>query len=143
MTEQRPTEALLPLMQAAFAAGGVLRLWPSGRSMLPLLREGVDSVLLAPPCDLALRDVVLLREEGGRFLLHRIVALDAESVTLSGDALLTTEGPFPRAAILARVECIYRGERAHAPEEPAMRLLYRRALIKKRLRRLWHRVTRR
>ena len=143
MLEARPMEELWPLIEGVIATGGRFRLWPRGRSMRPLLREGVDSVLLAPPCDLALRDVVLLREEGGRFLLHRIVAQDAESVTLSGDALLTTEGPFPRAAILARVECIYRGERAHAPEDPAMRLLYRRALIKKRLRRLLHRITRR
>ena len=143
MLEARPMEELWPLIEGVIATGGRFRLWPRGRSMRPLLREGVDSVLLGPPCDVALHDVILLREAGGRFLLHRIVALDGAGVTLSGDALLTTEGPFPRAAILARVECIYRGERAHAPEDLTVRLLYRRALIQKRLRRLWHRITRR
>lgn len=133
MTEQRPTEALLPLMQAAFAAGGVFRLWPSGRSMLPLLREGVDSVLLAPPDSYGVGDVLLVRAEGGAFLLHRAIAITEAGVLLCGDALTMPEGPFPTEAVLARVLTVYREERAIAANSRAFRAYERRAALRRRL----------
>ncbi len=110
MLSERRTEELLPLMEAAFAAGGYFRLWPRGRSMLPLLREGVDSVLLAPPKEIALDDILLIKAGDGSFLLHRAVAMDEGGITVAGDALLSTEGPFSPSCVLARAVCIYRGD---------------------------------
>ena len=136
MLDARPMAELWPMIEATLAAGGCFRLWPRGGSMRPLLREGVDSVLLYPPKDLAPLDIVLLREESGRFLLHRIVSLCEDGVTLAGDALSTTEGPFPQGMVLAKVGCIYRGERAYRTDARAIRAFYRRAILKKRLRRL-------
>ncbi len=137
MTEHRPTEAILPLMQATFAVGGVFRLWPSGRSMLPLLREGVDSVLLAPPDGYTVGDILLVRTEDGAFLLHRAVALEGESVHLCGDALTVPEGPFPREAVLARVLTVYRGERPLPANSRRFRAYARRAQLYRRLSRFF------
>lgn len=140
MLDARPMAELWPMIRGVLEAGGCFRLWPRGRSMLPLLREGQDSVLLVSPTDIALYDIVLLRDADGRFLLHRVVALNEESVTLRGDALTTCEGPFPREAILARVDRIFREEQAYAPASPAMRRLYRRAAALRCLRRLYRRL---
>ena len=101
--------------------------------MLPLLREGRDSVLLAAPEDIAVGDLLLVRTEEGGFLLHRAIALNERSVTLAGDALLTTEGPFPRSAILARVVKLYRDERELSPRSPAMRCYIAMRRLRRRL----------
>ena len=133
MLEPRPIAELWPLISAVLEAGGCFRLWPSGRSMRPLLREGRDSVLLVPPEGLAVGDIALVRTEDGRFILHRTVALTEESITLAGDALLSTEGPMPRACVLARVSLVYRDERATDPRSPRMRRYAHRRALRRRV----------
>ena len=54
LRDVRKMAEILPFAEAALNAGGCFRLWPSGRSMLPLLREGHDSVLLLPPTGITL-----------------------------------------------------------------------------------------
>ncbi len=132
LTERKAAE-LLPLIEAAFAKGGYFRLWPSGRSMLPLLREGVDSVLLAPPDEIRLYDILLVKTEEGKFLLHRAVAITEEGILLAGDNLLSTEGPFPPEAVLARVVRIYRGERELMPHSPRQRRYVRRRIARRQI----------
>lgn len=101
--------------------------------MLPLLREGRDSVLLVPPEGVTVGDIALARTEDGHFLLHRVIALTEESVTLAGDALLTTEGPMPRECLLARVATVYRDERELDPRSPRMRRYRRLRAARRRL----------
>ena len=133
LLSERKTEELLPLIEAAFAAGGYFRLWPRGRSMCPLLCEGEDSVLLGPPGDVQLYDILLVRAEDGVFLLHRAVRIAEEGVTLAGDALLSTEGPFPREAILARVVRIYRKEHELDPRSPRLLRYAKRRILRRRI----------
>lgn len=126
------------MIRAVISAGGCFRLWPRGRSMRPLLREGRDSVLLAAPDGAEVGDSLLIRTPDGRFLLHRAVALD-ETVTLKGDALTETEGPFPLDCILGRAIRIFRDERELDPRSPRLRRYAKRrsllAAVKKLLRR--------
>ena len=60
----------------------------NGRSMLPFIVGGVDSVVLVKPETLKVGDVVLAQVEGGRYVVHRIVCLDGDAVTLMGDGNL-------------------------------------------------------
>ena len=133
LLNERKTAELLPLIEAAFAAGGYFRLWPRGRSMRPLLRAGVDSVLLGPPGDVQLYDILLVRAEDGVFLLHRAVRIGEEGVTLAGDNLLSTEGPFPREAILARVVKVYRGDGELDPHSPRLLRYAKRRILRRRI----------
>ena len=67
---------------------------PKGNSMLPFIRGGVDSVKLREPKSLEVGNIVLARF-GGRYLVHRIIAIDGTKVTLMGDGNLrglTEEG---------------------------------------------------
>ena len=57
----------------------------NGRSMLPFIIGGKDSVILQPPEDLMLGDVVLAWVEDCRYVIHRIISIDGEAVTLMGD----------------------------------------------------------
>ena len=41
-------EQLMPLILKQLQSGGTVRFKPHGTSMLPMLREGIDSVVLSP-----------------------------------------------------------------------------------------------
>ena len=56
-----------------------------GRSMLPFIIGGRDSVLLEKPQKSEIGDVVLAWVEECRFVVHRIIAINGNDVTLMGD----------------------------------------------------------
>lgn len=60
----------------------------SGRSMLPFIIGGRESVILAPPSGLKRGIVALAWVEGRRYVLHRIERIEGERVTLMGDGNL-------------------------------------------------------
>ena len=142
MRDVRKMAEILPFAEAALNAGGCFRLWPSGRSMLPLLREGHDSVLLLPPTDLRPLDILLVQAPDGQFYLHRAVRLTETDVTLAGDALLTTEGPYPLSCVLGRVGCVFHGEREYDPRSRRAYRYARRRILRRRLLSLLRRFVR-
>ena len=56
-----------------------------GRSMLPFIIGGKDSVLLEKPTKVEIGDVVLAWVEQYRYVVHRIIAVNGDEVTLMGD----------------------------------------------------------
>ena len=61
----------------------------NGRSMLPFIVGGSDSVILEKPTHSPkVGDVVLAEVEGGRHVVHRIVGIEAGLVSLMGDGNL-------------------------------------------------------
>ena len=57
----------------------------NGRSMLPFIIGGQESVVLCRPGGLFVGDVVLAWVEGNRWVVHRIIRIDGNQVTLMGD----------------------------------------------------------
>lgn len=62
-----------------------------GRSMLPFIIGGKESVILHRPGLIDVGDVVLAWVDGCRYVVHRIIRIDGDNVTLMGDGNLTTE----------------------------------------------------
>ena len=60
----------------------------SGRSMLPFIIGDRESVILQRPGCLQVGDVVLAWVDGYRYVVHRIISIDGEQVTLMGDGNL-------------------------------------------------------
>ena len=57
-----------------------------GRSMLPFIIGGKESVILHSPGGIVdVGDVVLAWVDGNRYVVHRIIKLDYDRVTLMGD----------------------------------------------------------
>lgn len=56
-----------------------------GRSMLPFIVGGQDSVLLEKVKKAEIGDVVLAWVEQCRYVVHRIIAINGDEVTLMGD----------------------------------------------------------
>lgn len=57
---------------------------PKGVSMLPFIRGERDSVMMTTPQDLAPLDIVLAKV-GTSYVLHRIIKIDGDRLTLMGD----------------------------------------------------------
>ena len=60
----------------------------NGRSMYPVIIGGQESVVLVRPQSIRVGHVVLAQVEGGRHVVHRIVQLEDDRVTLMGDGNL-------------------------------------------------------
>ena len=98
-------------IREVLASGGVFRIYPRGTSMLPLLREGVDSVLLEKP-DGALKrgDIAFYLRDNGGYVLHRVIKAD-NGYIMCGDNQLALEKGIEQRHIIGRVCAVYRGDK--------------------------------
>ena len=81
-----PLDALMPLFREQLEAGQSVRFSPRGVSMLPMLRQGIDSVVLSPlPGALRKYDLPLYRYPSGKYVLHRIVKVREQAYLCMGD----------------------------------------------------------
>lgn len=114
-------EFLMPLIQESLAAGKTVRFSPRGISMLPMLRQGIDSVILSPlPQKLRKYDLPLYQRDDGHYILHRIVEV-GETYTCIGDNQFVLEHGVRRDQMIALVTAFTRGDR----EIPVTALSYR------------------
>ena len=97
--------------------------------MLPMLRQGVDSVRLSPIiCPLKKYDIPLYQRDDGKYVLHRIVGA-GPLYTCMGDNQFRPELGLRPEQMIGVVTAFYRGER----EIPVTALSYRLYC------RFWHR----
>ncbi len=89
--------------------------------MLPMLRQGVDTVVLSPvPEQLRKYDIPFYCRDNGQFVLHRIVAV-GENYTCIGDNQFELEPGVRKEQVIAVVSSFNRGGR----EIPVTSLGYR------------------
>ncbi|MBO4268384.1 MAG: S24/S26 family peptidase [Bacteroidaceae bacterium] len=82
------TDEIIIKEAARLVADGVSVTFPvKGRSMLPFITGGTDSVILQKPDNLRKGHVVLAKVGPDRYVVHRIIKIDPESgrITLMGD----------------------------------------------------------
>ena len=133
MTKQKQfanMEDLMPLMRETLAAGKSVKFSPRGRSMLPMLREGRDSVVLSPvEGPLKKYDLPLYQRGDGKYILHRIVGTgtrDGQLIyTCMGDNQLVLEYGVTQEQMIAVVTGFYRGGRLHSVNEKGYKLYCR------------------
>ncbi len=114
----------ISLIKEVTESGGEFRLYPRGTSMLPLLRQGVDSVgLIEPPLKLRKYDIILYRRKSGQYVLHRVLNVNNDgTLFLCGDNQTDIETDIFPTDVLALVSCIYRGEKRYEAGKKGMRL---------------------
>ncbi|MBS7298307.1 MAG: S24/S26 family peptidase [Eubacteriales bacterium] len=104
-------DELWPVMAEQIATGGSVRFSPKGTSMLPMLRQNIDSVVLVKANrKLKKYDLPLYRRENGQFVLHRVVGVKNDSYTMCGDNQYVYEYGIKDEQILAIMEGFYRGD---------------------------------
>jgi len=81
----------MPLIRERLEAGESVRFSPHGTSMLPMLKDGRDQVVLSPlPDKLRKYDLPLYQRENGQYVLHRIVKVK-DDYTCIGDNQFSPE----------------------------------------------------
>jgi len=108
-------EVLLEDAAALMNEGREVTLKPLGCSMLPFIRGGRDSVRLKKMPSVAVGDMLLVRLEGPRYVLHRLIAIDGDRLTLMGDGNLAGTETCTKADVLGTVVAIERGNRVVKP----------------------------
>ena len=105
-------EELLPLIRDQLAGGGRVRYLPfRGVSMLPMLRQGVDSVELAPlPEKLRKYDLPVYQYPSGKIVMHRVVAVKDDHYLCMGDNTYSYEKIYPNQ-LIAVVSAFRRGQK--------------------------------
>jgi hypothetical protein len=105
-----PFAQLAVLIREVLASGGRVRLQVEGDSMHPWLHNGEDDVILGA---LSVRtwgrgDVVLVEDDAGRYVMHRVSRRKRGEVWLLGDAQTGEEGPWRDGQVIALVERVVR-----------------------------------
>lgn len=104
-------DTLMPLFRERLAAGQKVKFSPRGVSMLPMLRQGVDSVILSPlPDRLEKYDLPLYRRDDGKYILHRVVSA-GDTYTCMGDNQFDPEPGLRHEQMIALVTAFTRGDR--------------------------------
>ena len=116
-------DELIPLIRERLEAGQTVKFSPKGISMLPMLRQGRDSVVLAkPPERLRKYDVPLYVRPDGKYLLHRVIAVEQDNrYTCMGDNLFEREEGILHSEVIAVVVAFTRDSKMI----PVSRLSYR------------------
>lgn len=127
-------EQLMPLFRERLEKGQTVRFMPRGISMLPMLRQGIDSVVLSPlPEKLKKYDLPLYQRPNGKYILHRIVGV-GDTYTCLGDNQYDKEYGVEHQWMIGLVTAFYRGEKYHSVNELSYKLYCRGWYFHKRLR---------
>ena len=120
-----PNEVLIGEVAELLNAGREVVMTPKGNSMLPFIRGDVDNVRLRKPESPHVGDIVLARF-GGRYVMHRIIAINGDTVTLMGDGNLQGTERGPRSEVIGLVVEIITPSNRH--RRPGKGLLWRKLL---------------
>lgn len=108
---------LMPLFREKLAQGKTVRFYPKGTSMRPMLRQGIDSVVLSPlPKKLKKYDLPLYQRDNGQYVLHRIVAV-GDTYTCIGDNQYEYEQGVRHDQMIGLVTGFYRDQEYHSVSE--------------------------
>lgn len=137
--KKSPMEAMMPIFRERLAEGQSIRFSPQGTSMLPMLREGIDNVVISPlPEMLQKYDIVLYQRDNGQYVLHRIVET-GETYTCIGDNQFVKETGLRADQMIALVTGFDRNGREHKTSEYSYQLYCRVWNHSRHIRHFWRR----
>ena len=107
----------IDVIQEILDGGGEFRMYPKGTSMLPLLVQGSDSVVLKKRIHqldqpLKRHDIAFYRRTNGQFVLHRVMKRDRNGTyIMCGDNQFILEKNIAPEQIIGYVSQIYKGDK--------------------------------
>ena len=132
-------ENLIPLFKERLDTGQKVRFSPKGISMLPMLRQDTDTVVLSPLPDILRKyDLPLYQRDDGHFVLHRIVKT-GETYTCIGDNQFELEHGLRYDQMIAVVTAFYRGDKLHFVNELGYQIYCRFWHYSRPIRHFWRR----
>ena len=107
----------IDVIEEILAGGGEFRMYPKGTSMLPLIVQGRDSVVLRRREGVPVKkhDIAFYRRDNGQFVLHRVMRVENDgSYVMCGDNQIDLEYGVRRDQIIGYVSCLYKGEKVRS-----------------------------
>lgn len=113
MSEKVTFSEMLPVITEQLQKGGEVRFSPNGTSMLPLLRQGIDEVVITKYSGgLRKYDIPFYRRKNGQFVLHRLVKISKSGeYFMCGDHQSELESGITDENIIGVVNRIHRGNK--------------------------------
>lgn len=138
----------MEVLLSALSQAKVIKLPVQGCSMQPFLKEGRDKVFISSVkrTDLCCGDIVVFKR-GSFFVLHRVILIKNDSLTIMGDNELNPERNVDFKNVAAIVTAVQRGNIIIKPSSLEWKFyskLYTKPLIRKtciRLNRFWKGLT--
>lgn len=110
------------LIREVLASGGEFRIYPHGTSMLPLLRQGRDSVALRQlDRPVQKHDILFYQRPDGSYVLHRVKAVTPHGLVLWGDHQHVPEYGVEESQVIGYAARIFRDDN----EVDCQRITYR------------------
>ena len=111
MTETRSidNDILLGEICLHLSEGKSVKLRAKGNSMRPFIHGAKDILVLSPADSLRKGDIVLAHINGTRYVVHRVIDIKDDSITLMGDGNLYENERCSRQDVYGIVEKIIRG----------------------------------
>lgn len=119
-------EDLIPVIEEKLKSGGTFEINFNGTSMLPLLVEGRDTVILkAFDGNLKKYDIPLYKRSDGHYVLHRVIGVNGDTFTACGDNQWAVEEGVKQEQIIGVVCTINRKKKRVSVDSPAYKLYCR------------------
>lgn len=132
-------EQLMPLIREQLMAGKRVKFSPKGISMLPMLRQGIDSVILSPlPDKLKKYDLPLYQRDNGQYVLHRVVKV-GETYTCMGDNQFVSEQGLRHDQMIGLVTAFCRDKKEISVTDRTYQLYCRMWHYSRPMRHFWRR----
>ena len=130
----------MPLIRETLANGNSVTFAPNGTSMLPMLRQGIDTVTLSPlPARLRKFDIPFYQRSNGQYVLHRVVTV-GDTYTCIGDNQFVFEHGLRHDQMIAVVTSFTRGDMVYSVNSLRYRLYCRFWHYSRPVRLFWRRV---
>lgn len=115
MSKEVAIDDVIDIIVEKLNNGGTVTFTPRGKSMLPMLRDGEDVVVLSKPDGrLHLFDIPLYKRSDGSYVLHRVVNFDADGgYVLCGDNQFVLEHGIKDENVIGVVTAFYRKGKAY------------------------------
>ena len=89
MLHKVDNDILIPEMGILLKEGKEVRFTPTGVSMRPFIEGEHDTVVLRHLPLVRVGDIILAAVNENKYVLHRVIAIDGEAITLQGDGNLS------------------------------------------------------
>lgn len=98
-------------IEELLAEEGVFVSTTSGVSMMPMLRDRRDTIVITPACGRLKKYDVALYRRGDDYVLHRVVKVLPDSYIICGDNCVTLEKGITDAQVIGKLTEVRRGEK--------------------------------
>ena len=114
MSEKISLNEMEPRIRETLDKNGEVSFVSAGRSMLPIIRDRKDTVtLVKPKKNIKAGDVVFYQRDNGRFILHRVMYVNAGTYVMRGDNQWDNEYNVRRDQIIGVLKSIERNGKVH------------------------------